>query len=36
MKKEYLSIELEVIIMESQDIVTASGDDFTQSDIFDD
>ncbi len=36
MKKEYVSLEFEIVLFDSQDIVTASDDDVFGSDIFDD
>ena len=36
MKKEYASLEIELFFLENNDIVTASGDDLTSDDVFDD
>lgn len=37
MKKKYISLEVELVFLENEDIITASSDnDLTASDIFDD
>ena len=36
MKKEYISLEVDLVFMAEQDIITASGDDIIGDDIFDD
>ena len=34
MKKEYISLEVELVFMDAQDIVTTSNNDVTGDDIF--
>lgn len=36
MKKEYISLEIELFILNDTDIITASSDDVIGDDIFDD
>ena len=35
MKKEYLSLEIELFFLANNDVITASSDDMTSDDIFD-
>ena len=36
MKKEYISLEIELFFLSNQDVITSSFDDLVSDDIFDD